>query len=76
MFDGGDGGDMALRTVYCEPGADWGQYSTDSAWMFSHCVNLVGGEGTKCDGQNNIEANYAKDDRASINSPGYFTSIT
>lgn len=55
---------------------DWSTESvTDSSWMFWDVGKLVGGEGTKCDGIgiNPIDHRYARLDKKSEESPGYFT---
>lgn len=44
----------------------------DSDDMFVGCVNLVGGNGTACDGENDIDADYARPDWK--DQPGYFTA--
>ena len=40
--------------------------------MFDGCTNLVGGNGTECDGDNNIDPTYAIVD-GDYNTPGYLT---
>ena len=69
MFDG-HSEDMALTTIYCQKGADWSKYSNISYSMFNKCVNLLGGNGSKCDGTDNIDATFA---RVDADQPGYFT---
>ena len=62
---------LSLRTIFCND--DWGkssvlEYSKD---MFSQCVSLVGGKGTKWT-SDIIDARYARPD-GGTNKPGYFT---
>lgn len=60
----------SLTTIYCNN--SWDGISAESANMFYNCKVLKGGNGTKCDGQNNIDATYARPD--GVNSKkGYFT---
>ena len=62
---------LSLRTIFCND--DWGkssvlEYSKD---MFSQCVSLVGGKGTKW-ASDIIDARYARPD-GGTSKPGYFT---
>ena len=62
---------LSLRTIFCND--DWGkssvlEYSKD---MFSQCVSLVGGRGTKWT-SDIIDARYARLD-GGTSQPGYFT---
>ena len=62
---------LSLRTIFCND--DWGkssvlEYSKD---MFSQCVSLVGGRGTKWT-SDIIDARYARPD-GGTSQPGYFT---
>ena len=60
----------ALTTIYCND--DWNTSTvTSSESMFSGCTVLKGGNGTECDGENNIDVTYAHLDVAA--NPGYFT---
>ena len=65
-------GCTALKRIWCSN--DWSQSSalTMSFNMFSLCTSLVGGYGTTCDGENNIEIAYAHPDEGKSN-PGYFS---
>ena len=45
----------------------------NSKSMFLWCESLVGGNGTACDGENNVDAEYARPDEEG--KPGYFTSV-
>ncbi len=62
-----------LTTIYCKQ--DWRRLGimTSSEDMFSGCTKLVGGEGTQCDGTNNIDLAYARPDDPENGKPGYFT---
>ena len=59
-----------LKTIYCDK--DWSS-STNSAscYMFSNCVALVGGKGTRYD-EAYTDATYARPD-GGTSAPGYFT---
>lgn len=62
----------ALKTVYCEPGADWGFYApvkTIDMFGFDECI--LGGNGTVYDSASPL---YARDDTEG--QPGYFTAFT
>lgn len=65
-----------LRTIYASDGWNTDKVNSSSN-MFWLCSNLVGGEGTKCDGWGfgsaPIDHTYARIDKKSENSPGYFT---
>ena len=63
---------MKLTTIYVSDKWSTGSviYSED---MFDDCDDLIGGNGTACDGKNNIDANYAVIDRPG--QPGYLTGI-
>lgn len=60
----------SLTTILCNE--DFSQHNYSSYGMFSGCTSLVGGKGTKCDGVNNINEEYARPDEGS-GKPGYFT---
>lgn len=63
-----------LRTIYVSK--KWDNTSVDnSLYMFALCSNLVGGEGTKCDGvYQNFDLQFTHIDGGSSN-PGYFTKV-
>ena len=64
---------MMLTTIYVS--SLWSTESvTASDGMFAESTMLVGGNGTRCDGTNNIDATYARIDTSST--PGYFTKVT
>ncbi len=59
-----------LTTIYC--GDNWDiENVTNSYFMFSNCLNLIGGKGTIFD-ENHIDASYAHVDGGPSN-PGYLT---
>ena len=61
-----------LTTIYC--GDNWDiENVTNSYFMFSNCLNLIGGKGTVFD-ENHIDASYAHVDGGPSN-PGYLTDI-
>ncbi|MBP5476697.1 MAG: BspA family leucine-rich repeat surface protein [Paludibacteraceae bacterium] len=67
-------GCAALTTIWCN--SDWNnikEVGDESEEMFEGCTSLVGENGTKCDGVNNIDKTYARPDKE--NAPGYFTTI-
>ncbi len=57
----------ALKSIFCD--GTWSCASGNE--MFLNCTSLVGGNGTTCDGSNNIDVTYARPD--DTGSPGYFT---
>lgn len=61
-----------LTTILATEKFDLSRVASSSV-MFSSDENLVGGNGTKCDGINNIDAAYARIDKEG--QPGYFTDI-
>ena len=61
-----------LTTIYV--GEGWiTQRVTDSNGVFTGCTNLTGGNGTACNGSNNIDADYAVIDKEG--QPGYLTGV-
>ena len=58
-----------LKKILCDEDLSEVEESDD---MFAGCVNLVGGNGTACDGENDIDADYARPDWK--DQPGYFTA--
>ena len=60
-----------LQHIYCNK--DWSRSTIleDSGGMFAGCTSLVGGNGTACDGENHVDASYARPDQSG--QPGYFT---
>ena len=54
-------------------GENWKTASYNSD-MFKYCHELIGGNGTKCDGENDIDGTYAKIDDADGDA-GYFTKL-
>lgn len=59
-----------LETIFVGDG--WNtMYVENGKGMFNTCFNLVGGNGTKCNGITNVDEAYAKVDKP--NSPGYLT---
>ena len=63
---------ISLKTIYAAAGANWNRAGLTSDRMFYDCTSLVGGHGTQCDGQNNIDATRACIDVLDGQS-GYFT---
>ncbi|MBE5761416.1 MAG: BspA family leucine-rich repeat surface protein [Clostridiales bacterium] len=66
-----------LTTIFVGEGWKVGTLASGDAngyGMFDGCNLLVGGNGTKCDGKNNIDADYAHIDVSG--NPGYFTAKT
>ena len=63
-----------LATIRCKFHWDESGKLEQSEKMFEDCTSLVGGEGTKCDGVNNIDKTYARPDKGE-KAPGYFTTI-
>jgi surface protein len=65
-------GCKALKTIYCND--DWNIKAklTDSQSMFSGCISLVGGNGTKYDDAYPKDKTYAHLDESGT--PGYFTT--
>ena len=66
-------GCTALTTIRCKFYLDESEKLEQSEKMFEGCTSLVGENGTKCDGVNNIDKTYARPDK--VNAPGYFTTI-
>ena len=66
------GGCSSLTTIYCNSNWSTNTTLTSHDKMFSGCTSLVGGNGTKCDGINNLNVAYAHPDGGQSN-PGYFT---
>ena len=66
-------GCTALTTIRCKFYLDESEKLEQSEKMFEGCTSLVGENGTKCDGVNNIDKTYARPDKE--NAPGYFTTI-
>ena len=66
-------GCTALTTIRCKFYLDESEKLEQSEKMFKGCTSLVGENGTKCDGVNNIDKTYARPDKE--NAPGYFTTI-
>ena len=61
-----------LTTIYA--GDNWNtDRVTNSADMFNECSALTGGNGTACDGTNNIDKEYARIDKEG--QPGYLTGL-
>ena len=64
-------GCSSLHTIYCQH--SWNRNKPNSWQMFGGCVKLQGGQGTKCNGEDNVNADYAvADGLAGLQ--GYFTA--
>ncbi len=62
-----------LATIRCKFHWDESGKLEQSEKMFEGCTSLVGENGTKCNGKDNIDKTYARPDK--VNAPGYFTTI-
>lgn len=62
----------SLQTIYVGDGWSTAALTSENQSMFSGCSSLKGGNGTACDGTDNITAIYAHIDGGPSN-PGYFT---
>lgn len=60
-----------LKCIFCDNDWSTSPNLTTSKDMFLACSKLKGGNGTECDGVNNVKASYAKLDEEG--KPGYFT---
>ena len=70
-----------LATIYASVDGDGtekpnftGTKLSNSSNMFAGCINLKGGNGTQCDGGNNIDKTYARIDKDG--QLGYFTDVS
>lgn len=72
MFDMPDDNTSKLKTIYASSNFDTTKV-TDSIFMFSNCVELIGGNGTVFDGYN-THKEYARID--TYEQKGYFTERT
>lgn len=62
-----------LKTIYV--GENWSVAGVTSFTnMFEGCTSLVGGAGTACDGENNIDKEYARVDVPDNGNAGYLTA--
>ncbi|MCR5454751.1 MAG: BspA family leucine-rich repeat surface protein, partial [Bacteroidales bacterium] len=67
-------GCSSLKTIYVSSTRTNEKLSGED--VFAGCKKLVGGDGTKCDGEKNIGATYARiDGGPSSETPGYFTDM-
>ena len=62
----------SLQTIYVGDGWSTAALTSENQYMFYGCSSLKGGNGTACDGTDNIAATYAHIDGGPSN-PGYFT---
>ena len=61
-----------LTTIYVSNLWSTAGLTDSTSIMFRGCSKLVGGAGTACDRENNIDATYARID-GGTSAPGYFT---
>ena len=66
-------GSSYLTTIYVSNLWSTAGLTDSTSEMFRGCSKLVGGAGTACDGENNIDATYARID-GGTSAPGYFTT--